>query len=175
MKRFEILAGLPGEGPLPEYFGATESGRFREGFVVRFFPVEGEAWVGNFEPGLTGLNEVIETSATGPITVIAGGQGYDLDSDRRACVRKFGGSIEVTLYVPEIEAVVVGEGIELEAIGAAGTIWKSPRLSWDGMRSLSKAGTTLTGEAYDPMTDEWKGFVVDLRTGEAVGGSYDDE
>ena len=50
---FEILTGLPGTGPWPEQFSATGLGTHSEGFVVRFVPDHGEAWIGNFLPGLT--------------------------------------------------------------------------------------------------------------------------
>jgi hypothetical protein len=74
MKRFEILAGLPGDGPLPEYFGFETHGRYREGFVVRFFPSNGESWVGNFQSGITSLYRVCDGLALESVIVIAGGR-----------------------------------------------------------------------------------------------------
>jgi hypothetical protein len=71
MKRFEILEGLPGDGPLPTYFGFEPHGKYREGFVVRFFPASGGAWVGNFQAGQTNLYHIID-GPSNVLTVIVG-------------------------------------------------------------------------------------------------------
>jgi len=168
MSRFEVLAGLPGNGPVPEYFGRTESGRFREGFIVRFFGTGNDPWLGNFEPGYTAFNDVIEFSPMSPILVIAGGQGYAIDCERRCSVRTFGGGIDATVRAPEVGAVIVSNGNELEAIGETGTIWTSPRVAWDGIRGLQKTESRIVGEAYDPNRDVWRPFAVDVRTGKVV-------
>jgi len=49
--RWEILKGLPGEGPLPRYFHLGHSTPWSEGFVVRFWNSDGAEWVGNFQGG----------------------------------------------------------------------------------------------------------------------------
>jgi len=48
-----------------------------------------------------------------------------------------------------------------------------------GYPTCSTPGDTklrpLVGEAYDPMTDDWAPFEVDIETGELRGGSYPPE
>ena len=54
---WEVLEGLPVYGPMAVPFSATGQGTHREGLVVRFSPVTG-TWVGNFQRGLTSLDDV---------------------------------------------------------------------------------------------------------------------
>jgi len=54
-------------------------GRYREGFVVRFYPETGEPWVGNFQRGVTHVCHVLGAPSSTLMTVIAGGQAYELD------------------------------------------------------------------------------------------------
>jgi len=172
--RFEVLAGLPGEGPLPEYFGFEAHGRYREGFVVRFFPINGDSWIGNFQAGLTNLSRVIDVVSSQLVLVIAGGHAYEVDVEDRRLVREFGGSIEYFLDVPSNDGVVVGNGLWFECVRLPDDQrWRTRRLSWDGMRNLAVNGLVLSGEGYNPMDDDWTPFEVDLRDGSALGGSYD--
>jgi len=172
MNRFEILSGLPGDGPLPEYYGFEASGRYREGFVVRFYPESGEPWVGNFQRGVTHVCHVLAAPSSTLMTVIASGQAYELDIATRRLVREFGGAIDFLAEVPEINGVVVGNGLWFEAFRMPVLLWSTRRLSWDGMRRVSIHRLVLSGEAYNPIEDCWKPFSVDLKDGSATGGSY---
>lgn len=49
---------------------------YSEGFVVRFHTDHGTSWVGNFDPGWTGLNAVYDFDHQTYILVIAGGTCY---------------------------------------------------------------------------------------------------
>ena len=173
LKRFEILAGLPGDGPLPEYFGSEANGRYREGFVVRFFPDNNEPWVGNFQADSTTMSQVLEWRSPDLVTVIAQGRAYDVNLATRRVIREFGsGSIEFFAAAPAIDGFVVGNGLWFESLHTPARPWRTRRISWDGMRSLHIDGFVLSGEAYNPMEDRWEPFTVDLRDGTAAGGSY---
>jgi hypothetical protein len=47
--RWEILPGLPGEGPTPRYYHVRHPTPWAEGLVVRFWRADGSEWVGNFQ------------------------------------------------------------------------------------------------------------------------------
>ena len=172
MAEFEILPGLPPYGPLPEQFSSTGMGMHSEGFVVRFFPPTGEDWVGNFQPGLTNCSTVIKHPNGHWLVVISGGKAYVVDPGIRNSIREFGGKIQDVLPIPELPAIVFGNGCCFKAVGQTGELWTSRRISWDGMRSLQVEHTTLQGEAYNPRTDRWFPFSLDLVSGQAEGGSY---
>jgi hypothetical protein len=55
---FELLAGLPGDGPYPEQF-TVMGGTHREGFVVRVIPDRASPWVGNIQPGYLAVTRVV--------------------------------------------------------------------------------------------------------------------
>jgi hypothetical protein len=169
---FEVLAGLPGDGPHPEQFTATGGGTQSEGFVVRFLPRTPSTWIGNFQPGWTNYNAVLIHPDTRTLIVVSGGQGYHIDPETRAVLGIFSNTICDALYDPILELLVFSDGIRLEALGTKEVLWTSERISWDGIRGLTIEGLVVAGEAYEPMSGSWSRFSVDLLSGEINGGSY---
>jgi hypothetical protein len=169
---FEVLPGLPPYGPWAEAFTATGLGRQREGFVVRFHPDQGESWVGNFQPGMAGIDTVLWHPNERELLVIAGGQGYVVDPNDRAKREYFGAAIELVIPVPELGTIVFGNGLWFESLGSAGWQWRSNRISWNGMQEVHRDRMRLTGEAWSPLQHDWLSFELDLRSGVFTGGSY---
>jgi hypothetical protein len=153
---------------LPTQF-PSGSGRYREGFVVEFQNETG-AWVGNFMGGATGFTKVFEHLDGRSVIVIAGGQGYVVNSDSQE-VSTFGGALTGIAY-RGVDRFVFSTFTELEAYGTTGLRWRTRRLSWDGFRSFRAEGGILQGEAWTPIGEKWTEFSVDLSTGEATGGAY---
>jgi hypothetical protein len=56
---FEVLPGLPAVGPYPEQFAPDGRPTHSEGFVVRILPRTCEAWIGNFQRGLSMFDAVV--------------------------------------------------------------------------------------------------------------------
>ena len=83
----------------------------------------------------------------------------------------FGGGIETAVEVSDLNALLFSNGLWFELLGPNGMIWKSRRISWDGMRNFTIQGLTLTGQSccYD---DTWSDFTLDLIEGTVAGGSY---
>jgi hypothetical protein len=171
-QRYEVLPGLPPYGPPAVVFSATGQRKHSEGFVVRFFPRTGESWVGNFISALCGVSGVFSHPDGRHLIVLSAGEGYVIDPETRQCVHCFGGQVVNVIPIPQLELLVVGNGLWFEAIGRNGILWKSPRISWDGMRNLEVHDFVLSGEAYDPMTNDWRPFKVDVLSGKPNGGSY---
>lgn len=173
MADFVVLSGLPPYGPPAEPFSAVGHGTHREGYVVRFTDSRGGEWVGNFQPGLGGVSGAVDHPDGRRVLVIAEGQGYVVDPDERASRHFFGGQVEHILLVPSL-GVLIGNGLWFEAIGPGGSLWTSDRISWDGMQGLKIDGQQLTGESWDPLTNSWVPFELDLVTGVSRGGSFRD-
>lgn len=131
---FEVLPGLPPYGPLAVAFSATGQGTQREGFVVRFFPNEGESWVGNFQPGMTSLSTVEPHPDGQRVIVISGGQGYVIDLNYRNAVQYIGGQYECILRAGDL--LILSTPIDIEAVGPEGQRWKTRRISWAGLEEL---------------------------------------
>lgn len=171
--RWEVLDGLPAYGPMAVPFSATGQGTHREGLVVRLLPPTG-SWVGNFQRGHSSLDEVFGHPDGQHVVVVAGGTAYVVDAESHRLVATFGAQIEQILLVPAGGFVLLGNGLWFEALGPTGTAWRSRRISWDGMRNVSLAGTVVHGEAYAPegLNGTWYPFELDAMTGAVSGGSY---
>jgi hypothetical protein len=170
--RFEILPGLPGTGPRPEQFSATGHGTHSEGFVVRFLPEGSASWVGNFQGGFGECNGVFVHPNGAHLIVVAAGQAYIVDPQSHTLLHHFGADFAAVVEVPELQALVFTNGLWFDAYDASGHLWRSQRVSWDGIRSLSRSDLTLKGEAYSPFGGFWHPFSLDLASGRVEGGSY---
>jgi hypothetical protein len=58
------------------------------------------------------------------------------------------------------------------AIGAAGLLWETARLSWEGVTLGKARDGQLHGLGWDMHTDREVPFTIDLRTGEHTGGGF---
>jgi hypothetical protein len=170
MHSFKILPGLPASGELPVQFSETGMGTHREGFVVEFTPPSGLAWIGNFQGGVSGVSDVLEHPDGSSLIIIARGQAYIVSPENRTLLGTFGGTIESAIPVTAQGFIIFGNGLWFEAYGAAGCLWRSRRISWDGMRALSLKTDHLSGEAWS-IEDVWLPFVLDIYNGECDGGA----
>lgn len=165
------LPGLPPFGPSAQSF--PEPSAFREGFVVEFAGKDGEVWVGNFakfwEVGMTSVHSELGSHA---VLVVAGGAGYLIDIEDRRLVREIGFDIRFIWFDHGHQAMIVSNGLWFEAIDAEKVVWRSRRISWDDIREVEQSEGTLIGEAFDPMSECWLPFRLNLATGDIQGGSY---
>ncbi len=170
---WEILDGLPAYGPVAEAFSATGLGKHSEGLVVRVHSSSGP-WIGNFQRGLSSLDHVLEHPDGRHLLVIAGGTAYVIDPEKRSLAGHFGGQIEYLFPLPGEPILLFGNGLWFEAFGREGRIWRSRRMSWDGLRHVVLNGNLLSGEAYAPEGPKgaWYPFQLDVMTGTVSGGSY---
>jgi hypothetical protein len=169
-----VLPGLPAYGEPARPFSAAGTGMQSEGLVVGVKPRAAPSWVGNFVRGLTNYDLVIAHPNAHDALIVAGGQGYVIDPLTAKLLSTFGGAIVEAFPHPTQRATVVNhQNVRFEAIGAHGQLWLTRRISWDGMRSLQRRGSVLTGEAWKP-GDTWHAFELNLETGDVVGGSYEE-
>ncbi len=171
---WKVLDGLPAYGPMAEPFSATGQGTHCEGLVVRFNASTGE-WTGNFQRGISSLDDIFEHPDGQHIVVVAGGMAYIVDVEGKRLVAHFGaGCIEHIINISGKDYVILSNGIRFEAMGPDGLLWRSRRISWDGMRNISLDETFICGEAYAPegQNGAWYSFELDVITGNFSGGSY---
>lgn len=146
---------------------------YSEGFAVRFYTAENTNWVGNFEPGWTGLNAVYEFDSDPYVLVIAGGICYLMNPDFKQPISIFGAGYETVLKTLD-GRLILQDSILLTIFETNGTYWHTERISWDGIAELKSEGNLISGLSFDPMNEneEWVGFVVDLEKRTVKGGSY---
>jgi hypothetical protein len=169
MSHFKILNGLPGNGDLPSQFSATGMGTHSEGFVVEFFPDSERSWIGNFQRALTKFDAVFEHPDNFSLGVIAGGECYVINPDKKECSEYFGGWFQSLRAIPEKHLVILGTPIDFIALGSSGVLWKSSRLSWDGIRNVRLDGEELFGEVCC-LDDTWIPFSLSITSGKHTGG-----
>jgi len=168
------LPGLPAYGPPPQPFPASGQGAHREGLVVEFDDGNGNTWVGNFQRWLTSYDAIFYTFGKDRPIIISGGKGYVVDIFSRTAIQEIdgGSGIHWCLELPERGWLVVADDTDFEAYDCKGLVWRSGRVSWDGMRNLTHRDGKIFGEAYTPMGDFYIPFELDLNTGIFTGGSY---
>lgn len=166
----EALPGLPGDGPYPEQF-TTARGTHREGFVVRVTPEQGQAWVGNFQPGLGGLSRAVLHPNGRWVVVISRGQAYVVDAEGRRLVGADHAAVQDALVLPD--RLILFTFSEIVVLGPGDDRWQSPQLAWDGFDELTVVGARLKGLGWDAVHDAWRPVEVDLETREVLACAFE--
>lgn len=174
MTEFEVLSGMPAYGPHPEQFSAHVWNTHSDGFVVSVQPRDAEAWVGNFQRGLSSYDAAHLHPNSRDVVVVAGGQAYVVTPTSRRLIETFGADIRWSHDIAEHGLLLLHNGLWFIAYGRDGRLWQSDRLSWDGIRGESISFPWLSGEAWTFDGDRWISFALNLETGDVSGGSYPD-
>ena len=69
--RWEVLKGLPGEGPVAKHFHHGHPTPWNEGAVIRFWNSDGSHWIGNFQSRLGWRAEVTHWRESDSVIVVA--------------------------------------------------------------------------------------------------------
>jgi hypothetical protein len=143
----------------------------KEGFVVEFLPHEPRHWTGNFQRGISELDVVFSHNSGNQHIVIAGGNAYLIETESGALAESFGGGIEWARHIAAPQGILYSNGVEFVLRRGVEIVWKSNRISWDGIRNLNVDDAMLRGEGrhYD---DSWHAFNINLQTGLTTGGAY---
>jgi hypothetical protein len=170
----KLLPGLPSYGEAAIAFPPEWARLGREGAVVEF-RTESDLWIGNFKPGLAGLEIVAVHPNKEDAVVIASGDLWVVSPTKRTAMLVLP-AIDAAFDVHDPEGWVFSrQGIALARLGSVGLIWHTRRLSWDGFDRLEIIDGEIRGLAWTPLGESWHPFRVDLRSGRAVGGSYSDD
>ncbi|MCC6466987.1 MAG: hypothetical protein IT563_01600 [Alphaproteobacteria bacterium] len=170
---FEILPGLPPYGPSALPYPQNGTRAHSEGFVVRFLPGTVDFWVGNFQRfSNNGHDLAIEFFDSQKVLVVAGGEPYLVDTRTRALSEFPLKLIVHALEAPDLNLLIFGDDLGFAGIDASGVRWRSPRISWDGLRNIRVAGEKLYGEAFTPDGDTWHRFELNLQDGTCKDSIY---
>jgi len=156
--RWEILPGLPGEGPVPKHFHLGHPTPWAEGFVVRFWNEDGIEWVGNFNKGVTPFGSVLDFSEAEIIVVIASGACYFVPKTEPERYTTFGSGVKGALFDERRTLLILAHaGGDLAAYDRTGaTVWKHENLSAGGIRLKSCDGGIITAEIEYDYEGQWR-------------------
>lgn len=146
-----------------------------ESILLRVKPEDGEPWVGAFAKGFV-TSDLVSGVYAWPdgksVGVISAGYGYVVRAnDPKNWVRLQPMPIIDVRVVPEHGAIVLTDFTNMYAYNAEKNLWKSERLSWDGVTVTQVATNHIFGLAWDAMENKEVEFAVDIRTGEHTGGA----
>jgi hypothetical protein len=171
----EVLSGRPMILPRRHFVYPVEVEEIERGALeLMVQPAAAEAFLATCALGFA--SPAVPTgvwSCPDPAMVCAVAGGYTYMIDSRAPQRwQQVGYRPVTEVRPIAEAglLVFVSFHSVEAWAAAGRMWQTSRLSWEGVRLGEATAKELRGWGWDMRTDTEMEFVVDLETGKHTGG-----
>ena len=145
--RWEILKGLPAEGPEPKYFHEGHPTPWAEGFVVKFWNEDGTEWVGNFQ-SQWGVRAVFDLPTSTVLVVIACGACYFVPKSEPNRYTFGGRAVSSTIVDEERNHLVLAHcGGNLAAYAPDGSsVWVREGLAVDGIDIRSIANGVITAD-----------------------------
>ena len=142
---------------------------------VKIEPKHAHPWVGAFARGFEN-SELVSGVYGWPdpdsLAVVAAGYGYaGRADDPKSWVRLQPMPITDVRTLPEHKMIVFVDFTHIFAYGPDKTLWRSERLSWDGISITQVATNHIFGIAWDAMQDKEVEFVIDVRNGQHTGGA----
>lgn len=171
MHSYRRLPGLPPYGPPAIGFPPEWGSLGREGLVVEFVPANGSVWVGNFRPGLGGIDAVRSHPNGREVLIMSSGALWSVDPETRT-VEEMASAILGVWTVGSEDLLLNDQDLAFIRLGRVGVVWHTRRISWDGFDNLQLEEEKVIGEAWSPIEDRWLPFSVNLDTGIVDGGSY---
>lgn len=107
------------------------------------------------------------------LLAIAGGYAYrinTLEPDKTDLLEQR--PVTQVLAAPTEGLLLLGGFHDVLALGAHGILWRTRRLSWEGITLDQVRGGKLEGKGWDMLSDRELPFTVDLETGAHEGGGY---
>jgi hypothetical protein len=146
-----------------------------DSMYVKVEPKHAHPWVGSFARGFEN-DELVSGIFSWPdpdsLAVVSAGYGYaGRAADPRSFVRLQPMPITDVRLMPEHKLIIFVDFTHIFAYGPEKTIWKSDRISWDGISITQVATNHLFGIAWDAMQDKEVEFALDVRNGKHTGGA----
>lgn len=144
-----------------------------DGVMVSIREKNSFEWIGIFAFGtLTkgGFSGVFTMPSQNEFCVVSNGNGFVVTADAPT-------KWEAINSIPIIDVrvlfekgmIVFADYTKLTAYDAGGMLWKSKRLSFDGLKLTEQDESFIYGEYFDIRSDKVEKFKVDLKNGENVG------
>lgn len=162
----DVLTAAPISGTVPEaHFDGGDTGPW---LWVKFSDYEGgRAWAGCFRSSSFSFSSVEVFEELGDALVVAGGQGYWLSLSEQA-LRYREPFIAAASRIPGKPLIAVADYVRVSLLSANGPVWRTPRISLDGIAFTAVSDKLVIGEAENP----WGHvpFEVEVMSGAFRGG-----
>jgi hypothetical protein len=107
----------------------------REGLVVEFAGTGGATWVGNFRPGLGGLDDVRWHPNGMQVLVASAGALWCVNPDSRAA-EELAPAVFKIWELENGDLLIDDQGLAFVRLGRSGVVWRTQRISWDGFQNV---------------------------------------
>lgn len=169
----ELFPELP-SGDVEHYFypnGATSGGK--DGILIKVFSSGDNKWFGTFS-GETisqrALNKVLTWADPNKICIVSSGTGFIIDVNNPK-------NFEIIDLIPILQVIssrergmiIFASYTNLIAYSKNGFLWKTDRISWDGLTITGLNESHLEGIYRDMRSDTDSNFRVNLSNGEVEG------
>jgi len=138
-------------------------------------PESGDPWIGTFAFGVivkAGITRILSTPNPNVICVVANGEGYLVEaSNPEKCEDVRATPVLDIRQVMARSLIVFADFTTLVAYDHTGIKWKSSRIGSDDLTIMEVTDNHIRGTWWNPATSTDAEFVVDLETGELVGGT----
>ena len=170
MLPFRELPGSPAGDARQITSFPPESAGEPQSLVAEFTDDSGRTWVGAFRRGGTQLTRINFHPNGRDIVVIAGGEMWIVDRERRTAQYVWPGAQDAW-PVPDPERLVVTDGQSFVCLDARSESWRTrPLTQRAGFDAMHREGERLRGKAWAVQTLSWVPFGIDLRTGTVYDG-----
>ena len=147
----------------------------RTGIYLRVQPKDGIPWAGFFALGFDSpqvVNAICSCPDPQWLCAVVGGYAYLVNSsDPQHWLRLEQSPVMDLRCLSEQQIILFAGFTSITAVGRAGVIWTTERLSWEGLTITEVDGAVLRGMGWDAPTDKEVPFELDLRTGRHTGGA----
>ena len=173
----KVLEQAPPVHPLEKlhHFPVEMEEGDRAGAYVRVAPERGAAWRGFFALGFD-TPEALNCASSCPhpdaFCIIAGGYGYVVNAvDPAQWLQVEQRPVTELRSLTKNNLLLLIGFTSITALGSAGIMWTTERLSWEGLRIAEIGAEHLLGFGWDAIADKEVAFSVDLKTGKHSGGA----
>jgi len=167
------LAEIPSGKSLYYYPNGTTTGG-KDGLIVQLSPHLHDSWIGVFAFGTIspkGKIGLYSWPISNCLCVVSLGRGYLVRVDKPTSYEVISAEpILDVVPVPDRDLVIFANYTELIAYGKSGVVWKSKRISWDGIKITGVSSDHIEGEVWNPRDDATTSFRVKLIDGSHEGG-----
>lgn len=152
-----------------------DAGEDVDAVTVCVTPRGAAPWVGSFARGFASddlVSGIYAWPDAASLCVVSAGYGYVVKAaDPKNWVRLQPMPITDVRLFAEHKLIVFTDFTHMFAYNAEKNLWKSDRLSWDGITVSQVATNHIFGLAWDATLDKEVEFAIDVRNGQHTGGA----
>ncbi len=172
-----VLSELPSPafpGSIQYFAGGSIRPTPCDGLIVEFRPCDRPSWLGIFQfeyPDTSAPDQLITLPDPSTLVVIAGGRGYVVDcrDPAKALAIPAFPIMQIALTTDQKPVCAFVDPTAITVV-ESGEVWRTRRLSWDGVELVDVTSDRIVGRGWDAASDRRVEFQVNLDTRTVTGG-----